>query len=158
SYDAQPRRCVFHRMPQRRQDQARRPGPRPDRRRGTSLGDGDARQPAMIVLFLLLAAVCSGAEKTGPAIGARMPDFEAVDQNGNRQTFASLKGPKGLLLLFSRSADWCPFCKGQLQDLNQHLEEYRKRGLGVASVTYDSAAILKNYGARKGIRYPMLSD
>jgi peroxiredoxin len=112
----------------------------------------------MIVLFLLLAGFCSAAEKTGPAIGSRIPDFEAMDQNGNRQTFASLKGPKGLMLLFSRSADWCPFCKGQLLDLNQRLEEYRKRGLGVAALTYDSVAILKTYGARKGIKYPMLSD
>jgi hypothetical protein len=29
-----------------------------------------------------------------------------VDQSGRRQTFESLKGAKGLLLLFHRSADW----------------------------------------------------
>jgi peroxiredoxin len=112
----------------------------------------------MILLFLLLAGLCSGAEKTGPAVGARIPQFEAIDQNGNRQTFATLKGPKGLLLLFSRSADWCPFCKGQLLDLNQRVEEYRKRGLAVASLTYDSVAILKSYATRKSIKFPMLSD
>ena len=84
----------------------------------------------MIVLFLLLAALCSAAEKTGPAAGTRIPDFEAVDQNGNRQTFASLKGPRGLMLLFSRSADWCPFCKGQLLDLNHHSQG----GLGLVSM------------------------
>ena len=44
--------------------------------------------------------------KTGPAAGSKIPDFEAVDQNGNRQNFASLRGTKGLLLLFYRSADW----------------------------------------------------
>jgi hypothetical protein len=44
--------------------------------------------------------------KTGPAVGAKIPSFESVDQNGTRQTFESLRGPKGLALLFVRSADW----------------------------------------------------
>ena len=44
--------------------------------------------------------------KTGPAVGSKIPAFEAVDQNGKRQNFESLRGPKGLALLFVRSADW----------------------------------------------------
>jgi hypothetical protein len=44
--------------------------------------------------------------KTGPAIGSTIPAFEAIDQNGVRQTFQSLKGPHGLALVFVRSADW----------------------------------------------------
>ena len=51
----------------------------------------------------LLAAV---AIRTGPDIGARIPNFEAQDQHGRAQTFASLRGPKGLVLMFVRSADW----------------------------------------------------
>lgn len=42
----------------------------------------------------------------GPAIGDRLPMLEAVDQDGRPQTFESLRGPKGLVLLFFRSADW----------------------------------------------------
>lgn len=114
----------------------------------------------MILLALMFVALCGAAEtaKTGPAIGSRIPQFTAVDQDGRSQTFESLRGSKGLVLLFSRSADWCPFCKAQLQDLNQRLEEYRTRGLGVASVTSDTAAILKHYATRKGIKFPMLAD
>jgi len=44
--------------------------------------------------------------KTGPAAGSKIPAFEAVDQFGKRQTFDTLRGPKGLALLFVRSADW----------------------------------------------------
>jgi peroxiredoxin len=54
-------------------------------------------------LLILLAAV---ALKTGPEIGTHIADFAAADQNGKRQTFASLRGPKGLVLMFVRSADW----------------------------------------------------
>ena len=44
--------------------------------------------------------------KTGPALGSKIPAFKAIDQNGVRQTFQSLKGPHGLALMFVRSADW----------------------------------------------------
>jgi hypothetical protein len=43
---------------------------------------------------------------TGPAIGTRIPDFSAFDHTGKTQTFQSLRGPKGLVLEFVRSADW----------------------------------------------------
>ena len=43
---------------------------------------------------------------TGPAAGETIPAFEAVDQTGAQRTFENLAGPKGLLLLFHRSADW----------------------------------------------------
>ena len=46
------------------------------------------------------------AMKTGPAVGEKIPAFQLDDQSGKTQTFASLRGPKGLLLLFHRSADW----------------------------------------------------
>ena len=44
--------------------------------------------------------------KTGPAIGAKVPDFALPDQNGKRWTLHDLMGPKGMLLVFTRSADW----------------------------------------------------
>jgi len=42
----------------------------------------------------------------GPAVGETIPRFEARDQDGRTRTFEDLKGPKGLVLLFFRSADW----------------------------------------------------
>jgi len=43
---------------------------------------------------------------TGPEVGESIPAFELRDQNGELQSFETLKGPKGLFLLFTRSADW----------------------------------------------------
>ena len=43
---------------------------------------------------------------TGPEVGKKAPHFEVVDHHGQTQTFQSLSGPNGLLLLFHRSADW----------------------------------------------------
>jgi hypothetical protein len=45
-------------------------------------------------------------QPTGPALGARVPEFEATDQNGESRKLTSLLGPKGAILVFYRSADW----------------------------------------------------
>jgi peroxiredoxin len=100
----------------------------------------------------------SANHKTGPAVGSRIPDFEAIDLAGKRQTFNSLKGPRGLVLVFARSADWCPYCKTQLADVNRQVEGFRKQGLNVASLTYDTREILQEFSTRIGIKYTMLSD
>ena len=45
-------------------------------------------------------------QKLGPQIGTRVPDFALLDQKGQSRTLTSLMGPKGLMLVFFRSADW----------------------------------------------------
>jgi len=42
----------------------------------------------------------------GLAVGQKAPAFSARDQFGNTQTLETLKGAKGTVLLFFRSADW----------------------------------------------------
>ena len=44
--------------------------------------------------------------KTGPKIGEKIPDFSLSDQHGEELSLQQLMGPKGLLLVFVRSADW----------------------------------------------------
>lgn len=44
--------------------------------------------------------------RTGPAVGSRVPEFALPDQHGRTRTLADLAGPNGLLLVFTRSADW----------------------------------------------------
>ena len=44
--------------------------------------------------------------KTGPEVGAKVPEFTLADQAGRNRTLASLSGKNGLLLYFVRSADW----------------------------------------------------
>lgn len=42
----------------------------------------------------------------GPQLGEKIPDFNLLDQYGEMRTLASLMGPKGLVLVFNRSAEW----------------------------------------------------
>jgi hypothetical protein len=57
-----------------------------------------------ISLAIASAALC--AVKTGPDVGAQLPDFTLADQDNRTHTLDSLMGPKGAVLVVYRSADW----------------------------------------------------
>ena len=42
----------------------------------------------------------------GPQVGDVVPSFSLTDQKGAVRDLKSLMGPNGLMLVFSRSADW----------------------------------------------------
>ena len=60
----------------------------------------------LLVAAALGAMAQTPAIKTGPDPGQKIPAFALQDQSGKTQTLESLRGPKGLVLLFVRSADW----------------------------------------------------
>jgi hypothetical protein len=62
----------------------------------------------ILVGFLVASAVYgqSIAHDPGLAVGTRVPDFAALDQDGGSRSLYNLMGPKGLMLVFFRSADW----------------------------------------------------
>ena len=95
---------------------------------------------------------------TGLETGQKIPAFTALDQHGKLQDFNSIRGPKGAMIVFIQSADWSPYCKSQLIDMQQYWEEFRKQGIGFAAVSYDSVDILADFAKRKGITFPLLSD
>ncbi len=57
-------------------------------------------------MTLTVAALLVAAIATGPEIGTKIPEFSLPDQTGQSRTLASLSGPRGLVLVFYRSADW----------------------------------------------------
>jgi peroxiredoxin len=94
----------------------------------------------------------------GLDVGQKAPAFSARDQFGREQTLATLKGSKGTVLLFYRSADWCPYCKGQLIQLQMAKARFEKQGIKLAGISYDSKEILKFFADRRKIEFPLLSD
>lgn len=73
-----------------------------------SLYKGELWMRPIVIGILVASAVCSQSAPgdPGPAVGSRVPDFTAVDQDGRSRSLHSLMGPKGLMLVFFRSADW----------------------------------------------------
>jgi len=103
-------------------------------------------------------AALPNIQTMGPQVGTRVPDFTLADQHGQPRTLRSLMGPKGLMLVFYRSADWCPYCKTQLAELQTRTGELGKAGLSLAAVSYDTVPILADFSKRRGIAFPLLSD
>jgi hypothetical protein len=64
---------------------------------------GEKIDPALLKAFI--EAQNEGAT-SGIAIGQTAPAFELKDQTGRTHTLKSLIGRKGVLLVFTRSADW----------------------------------------------------
>ena len=121
---------------------------------------------AVICAFVTAAAIVGSAQnlrnvdvsKLGPKVGAMVPDFNLPDQRGTMRTLQSVMGPKGAMIVFYRSADWCPYCKTQLLDLQSQYAALRKDGLGLVGISYDSQEILAAFSKQHGITFPLLSD
>jgi len=61
---------------------------------------------ATVATMAQAAATVPDVQSLGPRVGARVPDFTLEDQHGQPRTLTSLLGPRGLMLVFFRSADW----------------------------------------------------
>lgn len=113
----------------------------------------------LAALLLCLAGPVAAIEELGPPIGTAAPDIGTpLDQTGKPRALADLMGEKGVVLLFFRSAEWCPFCQAQLMDINSGVAEIEKRGYHVAALSYDAPTALASFTARRGISYTLLSD
>jgi len=91
-------------------------------------------------------------------LGSHIPVLEAPDQNGQLQTLDTLAGEKGLVLVFNRSFDWCPYCKAQLDGLARVVQEFTGAGFTLATMTYDPVETLKLVEEDLGINFAMLHD
>ena len=117
-----------------------------------------------MILGLVIFAFASSlnpaaAEDLGPPVGVVAPDIgKRLDQSGVARTLTDVMGAKGLVLMFFRSADWCPFCKAQLIDMNGGAAEIEKRGYRIAALSYDSPEILKTFADKREISFTFLSD
>jgi len=94
----------------------------------------------------------------GPPLGATIPDFSGSDQDGIQQNFATIRGPKGAVIYFHRSADWCIYCRMQLVQLEESRAALQRNGFGLCAISFDSAEALKAFAHERDIGFPLLSD
>lgn len=106
-----------------------------------------------------VAAPSASADDLGPPVGAQAPSIGTpLDEAGKPRALADLMGPKGLVLLFFRSAGWCPYCQAQLMDVNGGAAEIEKRGYRIAALSYDKPEVTAAFKAKRNIVFTFLSD
>lgn len=60
--------------------------------------------PSLIIFWV--CSILSAQPDKALQPGTALPDFELRDQSGQNRTFSDLRGPKGAMVVFYRSADW----------------------------------------------------
>jgi peroxiredoxin len=114
------------------------------------------------ILSLLLLLSTSTLAKTsidvGPAVGKKAPEISVINTLKQPVTINQLSQEKGLIILFFRSADWCPFCKKHLIELNEQATKFTELGYGLAAISYDNTRVLKKFAKEQDIHFPLLSD
>lgn len=105
-----------------------------------------------------LNAVAESPAEFGVRVGQTVPSIAGTTQSGAPATLDTLKGRKGLVLVFVRSADWCPFCKQQLEDLETISAGLAAAGYPMTAVSYDPVETLRTFADRKKLTYTLVSD
>ena len=112
-----------------------------------------------IIPALIALAVITAPAAAFPAVGDKAPAVAGADINGKTRTLQQLAGRKGTVLIFFRSASWCPFCKAQLIAMNDKAAEgLASRGYALVGLSYDSPEVLAKFAAERKVSWPLLSD
>ena len=110
-------------------------------------------------LLLAVPAVLAAATiDVGPAIGSRIPALVALTADARPATLKSVQGKKGTVLIFFRSAKWCPYCQRQLIDLKALQGPVEMRGYKLVAISYDPPEVLARFASEHAIGYTLLSD
>ena len=89
-------------------------------------------------------------------IGDRMPDFEVVDQDGNKVSSKDLIGKKTIIYFYPK--DNTSGCTAEACNLRDNHEALIARGYNVVGVSKDSAASHKKFKEKYELPFTLLSD
>ena len=87
----------------------------------------------LIVLFFSIGAMAQ-INNVHLNIGDQAPQILGVDQNGKTINSLEILKEHKILMVFYRG-NWCPHCKKHLSSLQDHLNEFTKKGVYVLVVT-----------------------
>src|SRR5271156_4484913 len=100
---------------------------------------------ALAISLRLPMTATAAAWDVGPPVGAKVPALHATDLKGAPVSLAALSGKNGLVLVFFRSAKWCPYCQKQLMDMKAAPGPLAERGYRFAAISYDPTDVLAQF-------------
>lgn len=113
---------------------------------------------ALTALLPLAAGAQTRPWDVGPPVGEKVPAIHATDLKGAPISIKDLSGKTGLVLVFFRSAKWCPYCQKQLMEMKDAPAPLATRGYRLAAISYDPTDVLAQFTEKRGIPFPLLSD
>ena len=91
-----------------------------------------------------------------PAIGAAAPDFKLPNQDGKVSSLKDYRGKWVVLYFYPK--DFTSGCTLQAQNFQRDLAQYEQRGAVILGVSVDSAQSHKDFCAKEGLNFHLLSD
>jgi peroxiredoxin len=92
-------------------------------------------------------------------VGKSLENFKLTDTNGKEQSFDSLKGEKGTVIVFLSAQ--CPVVRGYTERINQIAADYASKGInfiGINSNATESLEWIKSNATEVGYKFPILID
>ena len=89
-------------------------------------------------------------------IGDRMPDFEVMDQDGNKVSSKDLIGKKTIIYFYPK--DNTSGCTAEACNLRDNHEALVAKGYNVVGVSKDSVKSHKNFKEKYDLPFTLLSD
>jgi peroxiredoxin len=90
-------------------------------------------------------------------VGAKAPEFELSDHDGNRVSSSDLLAKGQLVLCFIRGR-WCPFCVAQMEAMNLILPAIEQAGATLAAISPQTVQQSFFMRDQHKLRFPLLSD
>ena len=91
------------------------------------------------------------------AIGNAAPDFELVNQHGEKISLASYKGKKNVVLIFYPFA-FSGICTGELCALRDDLSAFQNDNVELIAISCDPMYANKVFAEQEGYKFQVLSD
>jgi len=114
---------------------------------------------ALMVLPIILFNQNANAQIKTLDVGDNVPsDIVLQNQEGEDAALNGLSGDKGTVIVFHRSAKWCPYCQAQLINLKANQKDIEATGYNIVAISYDSVDDLNAFSMKRKIDYPLLSD
>ena len=91
------------------------------------------------------------------AIGSAAPNFELVNQHGEKISLSSFKGKKNVVVLFYPFA-FSGICTGELCALRDDLSSFQNENVELVAISCDPMYANKVFAEQEGYKFQVLSD
>ena len=105
---------------------------------------------AMTIGFTLLRAA------DAPAVGAKAPDFKLPSEDGTQVSLSQFQGKWVVLYFYPK--DFSSGCTVEAHGFERDQDKYAKKNAVVVGVSVDTADSHKDFCAKEGLHFKLLSD
>ena len=90
-------------------------------------------------------------------IGQAAPDFEVLNQHGEKTSLSSFKGEKNVVLLFYPFA-FSGICTGELCALRDDLAAFQNDNVELLAISCDPMYAQRAFAEAEGYKFPVLAE